>query len=45
MEKGVGSNITKENLNKTLNGVSYGFEYVYTTTYTLQNIDVVYTLV
>ena len=45
MEKGVGSNITKENLNKTLNGVSYGLSYVYTTTYTLQNIDVVYTLI
>ena len=45
MEKGVGSNITKENLNKTFNGVIAYQEYVYTTTYTLQNIDVVYTLI
>ena len=45
MEKGVGSNITKENLNKPFNGESYGWEYVYTTTYTLQNIDAVYTLI
>lgn len=45
MEKGVGSNITKENLNKPFNSESYGLSYVYTTTYTQRNIDVVYTLI
>ena len=39
------NNTTEENLNKTSLGVVSYQEYVYTTTYTQRNIDVVYTLI
>jgi len=41
----VDNNTTKESLNKLFYSESYGWEYVYTTTYTQRNIVGVYTLV